>query len=56
LSASHYCRLSLNVEGREPQGTVPAHEYEQVRAELKATLEALGRAKSAHRNRCLSAG
>jgi predicted AlkP superfamily phosphohydrolase/phosphomutase len=38
----YYCRLSLNVEGREPQGTVPAHEYEHVRAELKAKLEALG--------------
>ena len=38
----YYCRLSLNVEGREPQGTVPAHEFEQVRAELKAKLEALG--------------
>jgi predicted AlkP superfamily phosphohydrolase/phosphomutase len=38
----YYCRLSLNVEGREPQGTVPGHEYEQVRAELKAKLEALG--------------
>jgi predicted AlkP superfamily phosphohydrolase/phosphomutase len=38
----YYCRLSLNVEGREPQGTVAAHEYERVRAELKAKLEALG--------------
>jgi predicted AlkP superfamily phosphohydrolase/phosphomutase len=38
----YYCRLSLNVEGREPQGTVPAHEYEQVRDELKAKLEELG--------------
>jgi predicted AlkP superfamily phosphohydrolase/phosphomutase len=38
----YYCRLSLNVEGREPQGTVPADEFEQVRAELKAKLEALG--------------
>jgi predicted AlkP superfamily phosphohydrolase/phosphomutase len=38
----YYCRLSLNVEGREPQGKVPAHEYERVRAELKAKLEALG--------------
>lgn len=38
----YYCRLSLNVEGREPQGTVPAHEFEQVRAELKAKLETLG--------------
>jgi predicted AlkP superfamily phosphohydrolase/phosphomutase len=38
----YYCRLSLNVEGREPQGTVTAHEFEQVRDELKAKLEALG--------------
>jgi predicted AlkP superfamily phosphohydrolase/phosphomutase len=38
----YYCRLSINVEGREPQGTVPAHEFEQVRDELKAKLEALG--------------
>jgi predicted AlkP superfamily phosphohydrolase/phosphomutase len=38
----YYCRLSLNVEGREPRGTVPADEYEQVRTELKAKLEALG--------------
>jgi predicted AlkP superfamily phosphohydrolase/phosphomutase len=38
----YYCRLSLNVAGREPQGTVPADEYEQVRTELKAKLEALG--------------
>ncbi|MBD0289708.1 MAG: alkaline phosphatase family protein [Thermoleophilia bacterium] len=38
----YYCRLFLNVEGREPQGKVPAHEYERVRDELKAKLEALG--------------
>jgi predicted AlkP superfamily phosphohydrolase/phosphomutase len=38
----YYCRLSLNVAGREPQGIVPAHEYEHVRTELKAKLEALG--------------
>ena len=38
----YYCRLSLNVEGREPQGTVPARDFEQVRDELKAKLEALG--------------
>jgi len=38
----YYCRLFLNVAGREPQGTVPAGDYEQVRDELKAKLEALG--------------
>ncbi|MGI8606598.1 MAG: alkaline phosphatase family protein [Gaiellaceae bacterium] len=38
----YYCRLFLNVEGREPEGIVPAGEYEQVRAELKDRLEALG--------------
>jgi predicted AlkP superfamily phosphohydrolase/phosphomutase len=36
-----YGRLFLNVEGREPQGTVPAREYEQVRDQLVARLEAL---------------
>jgi predicted AlkP superfamily phosphohydrolase/phosphomutase len=38
----YYCRLSLNVEGREPQGVVPAGEYESLRAELRERLEALG--------------
>ena len=38
----YYCRLFLNVEGREPQGLVPAADYERVRSELKAGLEALG--------------
>jgi predicted AlkP superfamily phosphohydrolase/phosphomutase len=38
----YYCRLFLNVEGREPQGRVSAAEYEPVRDELKARLEALG--------------
>jgi predicted AlkP superfamily phosphohydrolase/phosphomutase len=38
----YYCRLSLNVAGREPEGTVAAEEFETVREELKAKLEALG--------------
>jgi len=38
----YYCRLFLNVRGREPQGLVPAEDYERVRTELKAKLEALG--------------
>jgi predicted AlkP superfamily phosphohydrolase/phosphomutase len=37
----YYCRLFLNVEGREPQGVVPAGDYERVRDELRARLEAL---------------
>jgi predicted AlkP superfamily phosphohydrolase/phosphomutase len=38
----YYCRLFLNVEGREPQGTVPVAQYETLRDELKTRLEALG--------------
>jgi predicted AlkP superfamily phosphohydrolase/phosphomutase len=38
----YYCRLFLNVAGREPQGTVAPEDYERVRGELKAKLEALG--------------
>ena len=34
-------RFYLNLEGREPRGSVPEAEYESVRAELKADLEAL---------------
>jgi predicted AlkP superfamily phosphohydrolase/phosphomutase len=37
----YYCRLSLNVTGREPEGTVAPEEYERVRNELKTKLEAL---------------
>jgi predicted AlkP superfamily phosphohydrolase/phosphomutase len=37
----YYCRLCLNVEGREPQGVVSADEYEELRDELKAKLEEL---------------
>ncbi len=38
----YYCRLFLNVAGREPQGVVRPEDYERVRGELKAGLEALG--------------
>ncbi|MGI8606828.1 MAG: alkaline phosphatase family protein, partial [Gaiellaceae bacterium] len=38
----YYCRLFLNVEGREPEGLIPAADYERVREELKEKLEALG--------------
>jgi predicted AlkP superfamily phosphohydrolase/phosphomutase len=38
----YYCRLFLNVAGREPEGVVPAADYDRVRDEIKAKLEALG--------------
>ncbi len=34
-------RFFVNLEGREPRGSVPQSEYEAVRDELKAELEAL---------------
>ncbi|KAB1197032.1 MULTISPECIES: alkaline phosphatase family protein [Haloferax] len=34
-------RFFINLEGREPRGSVSEDEYEEVRAELKAKLEAL---------------
>jgi predicted AlkP superfamily phosphohydrolase/phosphomutase len=37
----YYCRLCLNVEGREPQGIVAPGDYEALRAELGERLEAL---------------
>jgi predicted AlkP superfamily phosphohydrolase/phosphomutase len=38
----YYCRLFLNVAGREPRGVVAPKEYERFRGELKEKLEALG--------------
>jgi predicted AlkP superfamily phosphohydrolase/phosphomutase len=38
----YYCRLFLNVRGREPEGLVPPADYERVRSELAAKLETLG--------------
>lgn len=37
----YYGRLFLNVQGREPQGIIPPEEYDAVREELIAKLEAL---------------
>lgn len=38
----YYGRLFLNVKGREPQGIIEPNDYEKVRDELIAKLEALG--------------
>jgi len=37
----YYARIFINVEGREPHGIVIAQDYESVRDELKAQLEAI---------------
>ncbi len=37
----YYARIFMNVEGREPQGKVPSHEYEKVRDQLKKMIEEL---------------
>ncbi len=37
----YYARICLNVAGREPQGLVPRAEYERLRDELIAALEAV---------------
>lgn len=40
-AGGYYGRLFLNVEGREPEGIVPPDQYERVRDEIAAKLEAL---------------
>ena len=37
----YYARVFFNVKGREPQGVVPAEEYESFQNEMKARLETL---------------
>ncbi len=37
----YYSRIFMNVEGREPEGIIPADRYEAERDELKARLEAI---------------
>jgi len=37
----YYSRLFMNVAGREPEGVVPQEDYERVRDEIKAKLEAI---------------
>ncbi len=36
----YYARVFFNVQGREPQGTIPAADYERFRDEMKARFEA----------------
>jgi predicted AlkP superfamily phosphohydrolase/phosphomutase len=38
----YYGRITLNIEGREPQGVVPKSQFNSLRRELKEALEALG--------------
>ena len=40
-AGGYYARIFLNVEGREPQGRVPAGSYEKVRDQLKEMIETL---------------
>ncbi len=40
-AGGYYGRLFLNVQGREPEGIIPADQYERVRDEIVAKLEAL---------------
>jgi predicted AlkP superfamily phosphohydrolase/phosphomutase len=40
-AGGYYGRLFLNVAGREPQGVIPAEEYDATRDELVAKIEAL---------------
>jgi predicted AlkP superfamily phosphohydrolase/phosphomutase len=40
-AGGYYSRIFMNVEGREPQGKVPARNYERARDELKERIEAI---------------
>jgi len=44
----YYCRLFLNVKGREPRGTVDRARYDEVRDRLKRELEGLTDEKGNH--------
>ena len=37
----YYSRIFMNVQGREPEGIIPASEYEKYRNELKTKMEAM---------------
>ncbi len=39
-TGGYYARIFMNVEGREPEGVIPADEYDAARADLRARLEA----------------
>jgi predicted AlkP superfamily phosphohydrolase/phosphomutase len=40
-AGGYYGRIFMNVEGREPQGRIPADEYEKARDALKERIEAI---------------
>jgi predicted AlkP superfamily phosphohydrolase/phosphomutase len=40
-AGGYYARIFMNVEGREPQGKIPADEYEKTRNEIKERIEAI---------------
>jgi len=40
-AGGYYARVFLNVEGREPQGKIPARDYERARNRVKEMIEAL---------------
>ncbi|MBN1953449.1 MAG: alkaline phosphatase family protein [Anaerolineae bacterium] len=40
-AGGYYSRIFMNVQGREPQGKIPAARYEQARDELKERIEAI---------------
>jgi predicted AlkP superfamily phosphohydrolase/phosphomutase len=40
-AGGYYARIFLNVAGREPQGKIPAQDYEKVRDQLKEMIEAI---------------
>jgi predicted AlkP superfamily phosphohydrolase/phosphomutase len=44
----YYCRLFLNVKGREPRGTIEGSRYDEVRNRLKRELEGLTDDKGNH--------
>ena len=44
----YYCRLFLNVKGREPRGTIEGSRYDEVRDRLKRELEGLTDDKGNH--------
>ena len=40
-SGGYYARIFMNVQGREPNGQIPASEYKNFRAELKEKIESI---------------
>ena len=40
-AGGYYARVFLNVKGREPQGKIPAQDYEKVRDQVKEMIEAI---------------